>query len=158
MQTYYLNVDAVDDCIDDSANDYYRKARNLRSSVISLGPGVFNPTEATSKALENKLSSAKMERLISWNVDLLLRLLTQSVARRQILLRSDPNRKKDADESIYMSRENSLLDEVKETIRMPSDFHGKEAIEHAKTIRLDPAVREQLHDYVRTVANMVSEK
>lgn len=127
------------------------------ASTFGAGQGFIDAVNNSSQALAAaQITNAKVERLVSWNVDLLHRLLKQIVARRQILTRRDPKRKADADESIYAytAREDTLLEEVKESIDMPSESLGQEAIEHAKTIHLHPSVYPQLQDYVRTVASM----
>ena len=168
MQTYYLQVHSADDNIhiaipySGSDDESEGSMENLVPPEVNLnnpsssqgGQGVIDAVNVTSKALGNKISSAKVERLVAWNVDLLLRILKQVVARRHLILRDHPNRKTDADESIYSTRDGTLLEEVRESIDIPSDIYGKDAIEHAKTIHLDPVVEHQLHDYVRKVANM----
>lgn len=171
LQTYFLNVHSVDDHLqgtsaissgDDDDESVASDDDNMVPPIANLnispesteGQGIIDDVTAASKALGNKISSAKVERFVSWNVDLLHRLLKQVVARRQILIQNNPTRKKDADESIYETREDTLLEEVKESIEMPSGNYTKDAIERAKTIQLDPVAVQQLHDYVRTVSDM----
>jgi len=98
-----------------------------------------------------------MDRLVSWNVDILHRLLKQIVARRQCLLNADPNRKTDANESIFSTRQGTLLDEVQESIPLPSFNYSRTAAEQAENIQLDAAVFEQLQDYVGKVADMYND-
>ena len=168
MQTYFLQVQSADETVEilgadstsgedsDSCDDdeVLEIDVNNKSYDSQAAQGVIGAVNATSKALGNKISSAKVERLVSWNVDLMLRLLKQIVARRQVLLQENPDRKQDADETIYMTREDTLLEEVKESIDIPSDFYSKDAQKLAKSVQLDPVVEHQLQDYVRKVATM----
>jgi hypothetical protein len=93
----------------------------------------------------------KTLRLIEWNVDVLLRLLKQIVARRKACPPEDaipPN-------ETYFSREvhkMSALDEVKEIIALPKFRESSQSQEDPESIELPPGVAEQLHDYVCNVA------
>lgn len=101
-------------------------------------------------------ASAKSSRLIDWNVDVLLRLLKQIVARRNALLAIDPNRKADADESQFFKASHRVLDEVQEVVALPI-FDAREAIMEADSIVLDQIVVDQLYDYVSNIAAMYRE-
>ena len=113
-----------------------------------------NPSLTLSQRLDHVTSASKIERLVSWNVDLLHRLLKQIVARRYCLVNAEPNRKADADESLYTNRTGTVLDEVKESLELPDFNYSRTAAEQAENIVLDPDVVEQLKDYVTEVANL----
>ena len=170
LQTYWLNVrtsgDSVvssntgggssgsgDDSEWDSASDDFHHRQSSSFAVISSQK---EPGRLT-KVGSSKISSSKMERLIAWNVDILHRLLKQIVARRQCLVDVDPNRKADADESIYMNRRGTFVEEVKETIALPSFNYSNAAAEQAEHLDLDSVVYDQLKDFVRSVANMYTD-
>lgn len=157
MQTYWLNP---------KSNESETQSLSGASSGDDSNDGSleFTPSQTRSASLmevssvaqvtRNSIRSDKMERLVSWNVDILHRLLKQIVARRQCLLDVNPKRKADADESIYSNREGTLLDEVKETIPLPSFNYSRTAAEAAQNLQLETVVFEQLQDYVRKVADM----
>ena len=108
----------------------------------------------------HRITSAKVERLVKWNCDILRRLLKQIVARRQYLVEANPGRKADADEheSLYLTKTHgSLVNEVKESITLPAFNFSKEAAEQAESMELDPKVDEQLVSFVRSVAKMYTD-
>jgi hypothetical protein len=170
LSTFWLNFGDSDsdeqssfssftDSSDGANEDDFESAKDMNSSVhLSLAKSAVtasNPdSQKPSIALSTVTSASKRERLVSWNVDLLHRLLKQIVARRQCLVDVDPQRKADADESIYMHREGTLLDEVKESIELPSFNYSRTAAEQAEHIELDPAVYNQLLDFVRTISKI----
>ncbi|CAB9497218.1 Receptor-type guanylate cyclase gcy [Seminavis robusta] len=170
LQTYFLQVQSTENDVeidlrsddDDEDDSQVQEDMNATMNTESPDNSSSNGTAAAthnaassisaSKALGTQTSSAKVERLVDWNVDLLARLLKHVVARRLVLVASDPQRKEDADESVFMTRAGTLLEEVKETIELPHD--RTMVAEQAKYVELEPAVHEQLKDYVRSVANM----
>ena len=144
-ETHSLSGGSSGDDSDDMSVEF-ALSKNSGASLTEVSP--------VAQVTKNRIRSDKMERLIAWNVDILQRLLKQIVARRQCLLDANPERKADADESIYMRREGTLLDEVKETIPLPSFNYSRAAAEAAQNLELDTAVFEQLQNYVRKVADM----
>ena len=101
-------------------------------------------------------SLAKKERLVAWMTELLFRLLKQIVARRKVLIAANPNRKADADESVYESsvrkRKGTLLDEVSETIEMP-ELDGS-VPDYTGEVNVNSEIHDQLETYVSLVADM----
>ena len=95
-----------------------------------------------------KLVDERTRRLIDWNVDLLLKVLRQIVARRRIS--SDDDVKVDTLES---EEGRTPMDDVKEVIEM-AEFDAKvaKAQEDADSIELDDEVVEQMHDFVTNIA------
>jgi Adenylate and Guanylate cyclase catalytic domain len=164
LQTYWLNAGSSGESEALSSNyssggesdasgdeDPSNRGRAMARLVPSKTPRTRNAGEVSSS-----LPKAKLERLVAWNVDLLHRLLKQIVARRQCLVQTEPTRKADADEGIYKIRTGTLLDEVKESIELPSFNYSRVAAEEAEHLELEPEVYQQLEEYVRSVANMYS--
>ena len=99
-------------------------------------------------------ASAKVTRLIDWNVDILLRLLKCIVARRKAYgLDHDDFAPPRGDFS--RSDERTVLDEVEERIALP-EFEPSVAKMQLppEEITLDTEAEAQLYDYVATVAAM----
>lgn len=93
----------------------------------------------------------KTLRLIEWNVDVLLRLLKQIVARRKVY----PPEERMPPNETYFSRDvhkMSALDEVKEIISLPKFRESAVSQEDPENIELPNGVAEQLHDYVCNIA------
>lgn len=90
--------------------------------------------------------STKKARLVNWNVDLLLTLLTKVVARRQI---SGENKRWSLRNESTPQTEGRLmiLDEVTEIINLPG-FDPNSAISDSRTVVLGERVKRQLRDYI----------
>jgi class 3 adenylate cyclase len=99
---------------------------------------------------------AKTMRLIDWNVDVLLRLLKQIVARRNACPPVEGLPPYEA----RFSTENgsSTIDEVREIIKLPR-FNKAAAMkqEDPENVVLDPKVAQQLHSYVCNIAAIYRE-
>jgi hypothetical protein len=93
----------------------------------------------------------KTMRLIEWNVDVLLRLLKQIVARRKLW---PPEDNSPPNETFFSREVNkmSALDEVKEIIALPKFRECAGDQEDPESIELPNEVAEQLHDYVCNIA------
>jgi class 3 adenylate cyclase len=100
-----------------------------------------------------KLSDKAM-RLVCWNVEVMVRLLKQVVARRRATGRKVGSII--VDESILLpSHGGMVLDEVKEIITLPTfDAKVAEKQQNTNEVQLDPAVVQQLNDYVMKIAGM----
>ena len=100
------------------------------------------------------IPDSKMERLIDWNIDVLLRLLKQVVARRE----SCGLAKATVPAFVEESPDNnvgSVLDEVKEIISLPR--FDPEVVKNerpAESIELSPTVQQELKNYVSSLASM----
>jgi class 3 adenylate cyclase len=112
-----------------------------------------NSSESDRKVL--RLASGKANRLIDWNVDVLLRLLKQVVARRRVSQLKSPTLLHKAETVEERIEGNTVLDEVKEIIALP-EFDAKAAIRQdtPDSIALGPEVCLQLHEYVSHIAAM----
>eukprot|EP00934_Nitzschia_sp_Nitz4_P000129 Nitzschia sp. Nitz4//scaffold16_size188269//96486//104413//NITZ4_001795-RA/size188269-snap-gene-0.143-mRNA-1//-1//CDS//3329538529//129//frame0 len=119
------------------------------------------PSEGTSRASNDEKSSkgaiatAKLERLIEWNVDVLSRLLCSIIANRSAVTYGEsdvcamPIRKQThLPEGTKIVRP---LDEVKEIIELP-EFDQHLATVNPESVQLDPHVKGLLREYVSEVA------
>jgi hypothetical protein len=101
-----------------------------------LGEGVVAP----------RMFSDKTERLIDWNVDILLRLLQQIIAHR------DSKSKDDLDETCQQPLMNPF-DEVKEIIALP-EFKETRQLRDPAEVKISDTVTEQLRSFVSTIAGL----
>ncbi|KAL7562532.1 hypothetical protein ACA910_008238 [Epithemia clementina (nom. ined.)] len=99
---------------------------------------------------EEVIFSDKAMRLIDWNVDLLLRLLQLTVARR---MAHPPVGQKPNEQAIGRDKKRTVLDEVSEVIVLP-DYDDLAYAADPKSVILDPDVELQLYEYVTSVAGM----
>lgn len=110
--------------------------------------------------MEQKPLPAKLQRLVRWNGDVLLRLLKQIVARRNATtqqgLRGFPKlahgTSTASDHGAHCA---TVIDEVKEVIALPKfDAKAVKNQQDARTVTLDTKVTEQLHNYVTVIASL----
>jgi len=103
-------------------------------------------------------SESKTARLIEWNLDVLLRLLKQIVARRKAC-GLPPYGTTDVESHVTFADEgNTTIDEVAEIITLPK-FNAKAAVkqEDPDSIQLPRQVVDQLYDYVSNIAAIYNE-
>jgi hypothetical protein len=99
--------------------------------------------------VEGRLSQ-KAERLVEWNVDLLITILKQIVAQREstgVVPDSDQRLTK-----IEIETKDVRLDEVQEIISIPDYRRGRQC--DPESIRIDTKVVEQLHIFILKIARM----
>jgi hypothetical protein len=103
---------------------------------------------------------AKLQRLVRWNGDVLLRLLKQIVARRNATTQQSlPGLTQLLHGTSTVSddgaRCGTVIDEVKEVIALPRfDAKAVKNQQDARTVTLDKEVTEQLHNYVTVIASL----
>ena len=91
-------------------------------------------------------------RLIEWNVDLLVRLLKQVVAGRDC--QAPPQRKLSRNPSEYILRKDSILDEVSESITLPKfDPRAAKARARPSSVEIREEVISQLREYITIIAS-----
>lgn len=99
------------------------------------------------------------KRLVTWNVDILSKLLKQIIARRRsrknLFTIGEPSQKTASRRSITVPSRNNLLDEVVDVLALPH-FDEKLFKNHVdpNTIELPIKVTSQLNDFVSTIAAM----
>lgn len=124
-----------------------------RSDQSSFDDMVEN-TKENSKV--QRLMGDKTSRLIDWNVDVLLSLLKQIVARRKVTTREA----KPLDDFALLERqpESTVIDEVTEIIRLPEfDPHAAQYYGDADDVTIGEDVVAELLDYVTNIAIMYNE-
>lgn len=148
MQTYWLEL-----------------ADKLETSSMASGSGgaVLEPEikdeenkQNVDVAIEKKtgVDAGKCGRLVDWNVEVLLRLLKQVVARRESQGRKITGVVINELE-LKPARGQTVLDEVKEIITLPQfDASTGNTRQQIDSVDIDAKAAEQLHDYVTNVASM----
>ena len=139
-----------------SANDPIetRTDYDVSHSALNDENEYVQATQENSKV--QRLMGDKTSRLIDWNVDVLLSLLKQIVARREITRNNDeppPNLK-----PLERPHGKTVIDEVTEIITLP-EFDAKTAQYYGDTenVTIDEDVVAELLDYVTNVAIMYNE-
>ena len=144
MQTFWLHL---------AANTKTKKSDSDAASMNELSSSdskgvVAGPVEGSGMAME--LSTGKLHRLVSWNVDVMSRLLRQIIARRELL--------GDQENSLltkdgYDPMGEGVLSEVSEIIRLPShNISLNDVIARAESTDLPKEIRESLHNLVASLA------
>jgi hypothetical protein len=108
---------------------------------------IFN--SETIKREEQDIKVTKhVQRLVDWNVEMLQRLLTQVVAKRNAL------GKKDSESDLPVLQKGNILDEVAEVIAFPSyDPSSSPDKLNPDSVELGVAAESQLRDYVTDVSS-----
>lgn len=96
--------------------------------------------------------SARTARLIEWNVDVLKKVL-QQIRVRRVALGTDKEKFEDPQDSF----DGSILDEVKEIIRLPNFNSSIEDAAEKDPIELDPTAVEQLRAYITMISQLYRE-
>jgi hypothetical protein len=99
--------------------------------------------------------SEKTQRLITWNTDVLTRLLVQIVGRRRgIAIQNENSGEFHAhfEEPVFHESGNTVLDEVAEIIHLPA-FQGTAQFDE-KSVDLGEDVMSQLQEYITIVASL----
>ena len=94
------------------------------------------------------IHTIKKERLISWNADVLLRVIKQIVARRETVEDNGPSQA-----PVWKPKGTDPLDEVVEVIELP-DKTSVGIHRDPYLIEIDPKIVELVHEYVSYMADM----
>ena len=140
MQTYWLEISA--------RNDSSVMDASSQSGCSDRVEEIDDRVTPTSRVFDSKTT-----RLIEWNVDVLLRLLKQIVARSRSCLKESNVRK--PDESFFLQKKNGkmTMDEVAEIITLP-EFNESDEVHGEDSVELPSLVVQQLHDYVCNIASI----
>jgi hypothetical protein len=112
------------------------------------------PWGDTSVDVKRELSISKAkERLVEWNTDILLGLLTKIAIKRCLTEGKRPKNKSLKASFQNESEEFSLLDQIQEVIKLP-DFDPAGVDKGKFRAELSPLVKSQLFDYVSRIAAM----
>jgi len=154
MQTYWLHLTAGKSS-ESNASSLEHSNRNLRMNAIEVESNASRRSSAALKPVVDKMATDKIERLIGWNVDVLVRLLKQIVSRRRAEQATGTREEPSISESSEHRQAggSTTIDEVKEIIFLPK-FNAKAAAnqESPEQIQLPRAVIDQLYDYVVNMA------
>lgn len=116
-----------------------------------------NLDRETAPEIKQKLSP-KAQRLVKWNVEIIIRLLKQVVSRRNETQRRNRKDNSASQEfTVATTRESgqTVIDEVKEIIELPEfDVKAARNQQDPHLVQLDPAVEAQLFDYVALIASL----
>lgn len=117
------------------------------SSELSQSDGDGEPH----KEPDHVAINGKTKRLIDWNVEVLLRLLRQIEAARQMPGMKSSGTRKPNESLLQPLVDKTVFDEVKEVISLKA--HGSKAGSvNVDEVKLNPFVCEQLRDYVENIA------
>jgi 3'5'-cyclic nucleotide phosphodiesterase len=126
----------------------------LQMSSKATQDAVGSNSAASDKRVGSKHDDDDKEtRLIEWNVDILLRLLTQIVAQRRACPPPASEILAPNEAKFTTLKQSSTMDEVKEIITLPK-FKGHAQPEDYEGISLDPVVVDQLRHFVATIASV----
>ena len=148
MTTYWLDVksnthDSKSSCSSRSGSDSKASAAEPESSCDTSEHIEKRNSKSNKKLLE------KIDRLVDWNTDNLLRLLQQIVDRRQSSVHI-------SDSNIDVSFKANPFDEVTEIISLPQEKRLK-SVSADILIPVSPEVSRQLRDYVSRIASMYND-
>jgi hypothetical protein len=148
LNTYWLettsNSRAGSSRSSDSATDSGNSIHDMEADDGDVGAQRVSIVKRAPKQL-----SGKTERLIDWNVDVLLRLLQQIVARRDVTFQPF-----DLDDTVKPKTTNPF-DEVKEIIALP-EYKERKQRDPSEVI-IPEGVVAQLRDYVSQIAMLYNE-
>jgi len=149
MQTYWLALGETNNEAQ-SSND---GGSSQHSNSDDKG-GDADGDAGTDAAMMEKPSQSKTNRLIEWNLDVLIRLIKLIVARRKASGLPEFGTDEDMEHRVLFSEEGATtIDEVAEIIALPT-FNAEAATkqENPEQIQLPHAVIDQLYDYVANIA------
>jgi Adenylate and Guanylate cyclase catalytic domain len=147
MQTYWLDIQAAGS----------RATSESASSEHSMGRSDNHPQHGSKSNTLGDTVNQQQLRLVDWNVDILSNVLKEIVARREAC-----NEEREPEYIMRKLEQRKLqapLDEMAECISLPK-YDAKKATfleQNPESIDLGHAVRDQLHDYVETIASMYRE-
>ena len=161
MKTYWL--------LDPSKKHQNSTRRNeieVDNGKIRVVPAVVRTTSGDIDENENHVFTAKIQRLVDWNVDLLQRNLKAIIGRRNATAKTthathaqrmhNMNGVMQMERTVGKSGDGKIvLDEVTEIVTLPQ-FDARIARNQAcpTKVRVSDEVKDQLRDYVECVASM----
>ena len=150
MQTYWVAIGT-------SKSGSSRGGMDHSGSDGSGCEGCITATTSNGESNQQEFvpMSAKTERLIKWNADILANLLKQVQARRQEDEDGGTGESKIVDLQEPRSEDHTVLEEVKEIIHLPT-YKGEVSI-NPDSIELGNDVMQELHEYVAAIASMYGE-
>jgi hypothetical protein len=147
MQTYWLAVTKEEEGSEMDSSGH--STNSWQAATDSLSHAEMKQTKAE--------MDTKTNRLVEWNVEVLMRLLKQIEARRRIMRQKNPKCEADADESALNTDDHMVIDEVREIITLPPDNYSEAILRAEQDVTLAPAVGEELADFVSNIASLYNE-
>jgi class 3 adenylate cyclase len=154
LQTFWLHIKNAPGSSDGIHAS--EKKEEGRDTLASKADATAEEAQGLSLIKEKRLmeahTSAKIQRLVGWNVDVLLRLLKQIVAARHDAVQHD-----DAVRRLerQMGKGSTVLEEVAEFVTLPEFDNSKLAMRmDPNKVVISPIVVTQLHEYVTLIASM----
>jgi class 3 adenylate cyclase len=152
MQTYFVNLVKRSAGMSTGSSDESRSSYG--DTYNAFAASNLEETELRADGQVQRLMSDKTNRLIDWNCDVLLRLIKQIVAARDVMEAGhgeDPPTLPDGGNGTGLT----CLEEVKEIITLPEfDFKTFRQQRKPEDIELGDNVEQQLHDYISNIAIM----
>lgn len=160
METYWIESNKS------GRNSIQNHAASSEDDLSDVLDALVDPIDRLADELYDPLSDAskvaKSMRLINWNVEILYGLLQKIVANRdaaggrpRLTRGNSVHTLVTDDESRIMGRRCNAIDEVADVIEMPRfDPRAAKRLADSDGVTLDPAVKEQLRDYVMRIASM----
>jgi class 3 adenylate cyclase len=147
MQTYWLAVTKEEEGSDlDNSGHSTNSWHDAADSAVHPDKKQFNADV-----------QSKTNRLVEWNVEVLMRLLKQIEARRRVLTKINPPRVADANEYELSSDDHMVIDEVREIITLPQDNYSDAILRAEEDVTLAPVVGEELTDFVSNIASLYND-
>ena len=140
----------------DPNNSAHKGPTSSHSALTKSAEFDIKEARKESEPLDDRLA-----RRADWVAEVLIRTLKRVVAKRGIQPAGRKGRRQDktadVDESVFLERDLTVLEEVQEHIALPKyDPACKKELD-ADSIELDPDVEDQIHTYVTAVASMYRE-
>jgi hypothetical protein len=156
MQTYWLSPGEQGS---DKASSHETASSHSESNASERGDLEAEGTADGQVVMKSvAVNAGKQKRLIEWNVDVLLRLLKQIVARRRACGLSEHGSNCVESKVQFVEPGKTVIDEVREIIVLPK-FNAKAATKHEDpdSIVLPGEVVEQMYDYVANIASIYND-
>jgi Adenylate and Guanylate cyclase catalytic domain len=139
---------------DEAAKSF--EASTMIDRALHLGTAPQPDDSVSAPSAFTKLSS-KEQRLVSWNVDILLKLLQQIIAHRESM-GGAPKLSRQVTSALLQQKRN-ILDEVKEVLALPQlNATMIKKVVDPTSIEVPQAVVAQLTDMVTKIARLYSRK
>jgi hypothetical protein len=150
LQTYWLNIGKSGGGASNADSD---EAKSGEKSLIGLENLYDRDEEDLVVSIEAKKCAEKTQRLVDWTCDVMVRLLKQIIARRIEVGSERKGSFFNIDEQGFDTIGHQVIDEVKEIIELPQ-YENLGTFVDPDTVPLNPAVQQQLRDYVANIAGM----
>jgi hypothetical protein len=148
LQTFWLEMNRAFSSSSGGSSNCRRKS--LDNEVPGIGIGYDFP--------EQSLLSEKHQRLVQWNVEILIKFLKEIAAKRQTYqIKADSDDKIHALEEAIQNSDAVVMDELEDVICLPDWKCSSRKLDTVTSTELDPNVVLQLHDYVCNLVSMYRE-